>query len=130
MDDKLVSFKENCDFLIKLLSNDTLAALQTLDHWFTALKKAHPNYKIYELGEHTTLQLNLLELVLRDILWIKLGRQPINTIYQEQLQDLAKQYQPGILLKNLLKLNNIKKQLKNNVSPLLSWENLVLNFKS
>jgi DNA polymerase-3 subunit delta' len=129
MEDKLESFKESCDFLIKLLGTDTLAALQTLDHWFTALKKENPSYKIYELGEHTVRYLNLLELILRDIMWIKLGRKPINIIYKDQLTVLSKQYQLSALLKNLLNLNKIKKQLKNNVSPLLLWENLVLDFK-
>ncbi|MBT4349805.1 DNA polymerase III subunit delta' [bacterium] len=130
MEDKLDNFKEKCEFLLKLLDNDTLSALQSLDHWFTALKKEYPSYKIYELGEQTKQYLHLLELILRDILWLKLGRQPINTIFEEQLTLLAKQYQPGILLKNLLNINKIKKQLKQNVSPLTLWENLVLDFKS
>jgi len=130
MEDKLYNFKEKCEFLLKLLDNDILSALQSLDHWFTALKKDNPGYKIYELGEQTEQYLYLLELILRDILWLKLGRKPINTIFEEQLRLLAKQYQPGILLKNLLNINKIKKQLKQNVSPLILWENLVLAFKS
>ena len=129
IEDKLVNLKTDYDFLIKLLSGDTFSSLQTLDHWFTALKKEYPHYKIYELGEKTAHHLDLLELILRDILWIKLSRQPANILYQETLTKLANQYNPAIILKNFLAIDKIKRQLKNNVSPLVLWENLILGFK-
>jgi DNA polymerase-3 subunit delta' len=129
IEDKLAGFKIDCDFLIKLLSSDTLSSLQTMDHWFTALKKEYPHYKIYELGAKTAKHLDLLELILRDILWIKLSRQPVNVLYQEVLTKLANQYSSATILKNFLAIDKIKRQLKNNVSPLMLWEKLILDFK-
>jgi len=66
---------------------------------------------------------------LRDILWIKLSRQPVNVLYQEVLTKLANQYSSATILKNFLAIDKIKRQLKNNVSPLMLWEKLILDFK-
>ncbi|MCD4760331.1 hypothetical protein K8R42_00350 [bacterium] len=129
MEDHLESFKKNCNFIIKLLSNNTFYSMQTIDKWFEVLKKEYPGYKLYELGNLTKQYLDLLEVFLRDLLWIKLGQPAVNRLYQDQLQELSLQFNKNNLIKNLLSINKIKQKLARNVSPQLLWENLFLNVK-
>ncbi|MCB9802689.1 hypothetical protein H6761_01550 [Candidatus Nomurabacteria bacterium] len=130
MADNLNNFKEKCDWLFKLLDSETLSALQIIDAWFGALKKENTELKVSELGEETVQYLDLLELFWRDILWSKLERKVLNVLYQKELKELAIKYSYPDILKNLLSINKIKKQLRENVSPQVLWENLALNFKS
>ena len=129
IDDKLANFKKSCSFLLKLLSNSTFYYMQTLDKWFDVLKKEYPEYKVNELGDLTQQYLDILELILRDILWVKIDRPVVNMIYSEQINKLAEDFQIKELINNLLSLNNVKKELKYNISPQLLWENLFLNIK-
>jgi hypothetical protein len=103
--------------------------MQTIDKWFALLKKEHPGFKIYELGDLTKQYLDLFELFLRDLLWLKLGRPVVNELYHQDLSQLATTFTKESLFKNLLSLNKIKNKLKYNVSPQLLWENLLLNLK-
>jgi DNA polymerase-3 subunit delta' len=129
INDKLASFKKSSNFIIKLLSNNTFYYMQTIDKWFALLKKEHPGFKIYELGDLTKQYLDLFELFLRDLLWLKLGRPVVNELYHQDLSQLATTFTKESLFKNLLSLNKIKNKLKYNVSPQLLWENLLLNLK-
>ena len=129
MQDKLGNFKKSCNFMIKLLSGGTFYFMQALDLWFEVLKKEHPEYKVYELGALTKKYLDLLEVFLRDILWLQLDRPIINKLYQQEIASLASRFPKENLLKNILSLNSWKEKLKYNVSPQLLWENLFLSLK-
>jgi len=129
MEDKLEKFKQSCDFIIKLLSGSTFYYMQTIDKRFDVLKKEYPNFKVYELGDLTKEYLDLFELFLRDLLWIKLDRPITNVLYVDQLKRIAPQFTKDDLLNNLLSLNEMRQKLKYNVSPQLLWENLFLNVK-
>ncbi len=130
IEDNLKNFREKCDWLLKLLNSVDFTSLQSIDHWFAFLKKEYPDYKIYELGNLTVDHLNLLELMLRDLLWINLGRMPANSLYAEQLTRLSGRYSLPFLLKNLLMINNLRSKISKNISPQLLWENLILSLKS
>lgn len=127
--DKLESFKKSSNFIIKLLSNNTFYYMQTLERWFELLKKEHPDFKVSELGDLTKQYLDLFELFLRDLLWLKLGRPVVNELYHQDLARLATTFTQETLFTNLLSLNKIKNKLKYNVSPQLLWENLLLSLK-
>lgn len=129
MDSNLESFKKNCHFIMKLLDSNTFTAFQAIDRWFEVLKKEYPGYKVYELGNLTKDFLDLLEVFLRDLLWIKLRRPVVNEIYRDELNALAQRLKAANLIKNLLFLNKAKQKLKYNVSPQLLWENLILSVK-
>ncbi|MBU1203088.1 hypothetical protein KKH39_03570 [Patescibacteria group bacterium] len=129
MGDNLASFKKNCNFIIKLLSADTFSYMQAIDRWFEILKKEYPGYKVYELGKLTSQYLDLLEIFLRDILWIKIDKSIANEIYRTDLEKIAKNFDLKKLLNNLLSLNSVKQKIKHNVSPQLLWENLFLSIK-
>ena len=129
MGDKLESFKKNCNFIIKLLAADTFSYMQAIDKWFEILKKEYPSYKVYELGKLTIEYLDLLEIFLRDILWIKIDRSIVNEVYRKDLEKISKNFDLKKILNNLLSLNSAKQKLKYNVSPQLLWENLFLSIK-
>lgn len=129
INNNLEDFKQNCNFLIQMLSNNTFYYMQTIDKWFSLLKKEHPSFKVYELGDLTKQHLDLFEIFLRDLLWIKLDRPVINKIYEAELNKLANNFETEVLINNLLSLNNMKQKLKHNVSPQILWENLFLNLK-
>lgn len=129
IDDNLENFKKSSNFILKLLSSNTFYFMQAIDKWFSLLKKEYPGYKVYELGILTKQYLDLLEVFLRDLLWIKLDRPIVNEMYKEELVQLATNFSKEKLLENLLSLNKTKTTLKYNVSPQLLWENLLLNVK-
>lgn len=129
MVDNMEQFKKNSNFIIKLLAGGTFYYMQALDKWFALLKKEYPSYKLHELGDLTKEYLDLLELFLRDILWVKLNRPVINEIYQTEINNLAKDLDKQNLIKNLLSLNKAKEKLNYNISPQLVWENLFLSIK-
>lgn len=130
MADNLANFREKCDWLIKLLSSETYSALQLVEIWFELLKKDKLKDKISDLGQATLESLDILELFWRDLLWAKLDRKVLNVLYKAEIKTLSGQYSYADILKNLLSINKIKKQIKENVSPQILWENLVLNFKA
>src|SRR3989339_39833 len=129
IEDNLVSFKKDCQFLLKILSDNTFVAWQDLEHWFGILKKANPQAKVYELAHITTHYLDLWQLLLRDILWHKLNRPVLNVLFSENIAKISQKYSVTKILNNLLSINKIRRQLKNNVTPQLVWENLVLDLK-
>jgi len=129
MADHLDNFKTNADFIIKLLSSNTFNYMQAIDKWFETLKKDHAGYKVYELGNLTKDYLDLFEVFLRDLLWIKLGRPIVTELYRDDLQKIAKEFSADSLVNNLLSLNKMKQKLSYNVSPQLLWENLLLSVK-
>ncbi len=129
MADHLDSFKSNANFILKLLSSNTFNYMQAIDKWFEALKKDHAGYKVYELGNLTRDHLDLFEVFLRDLLWLKLGRPIVAEIYRDDLQKIAREFSADNLVNNLLSLNKIKQKLSYNVSPQLLWENLLLSVK-
>ena len=127
--DNLKGFKEDCLFIIDLLEHNTFNYLQSIDKWFAKLKKDHPGSKVQELGFLTIKYLDLIELFLRDLLWLKLDRKIVNNLYQDKLRDLSNKFEKENLLKNLLNIYSLKNKLKYNVSPQLLWENLLLSIK-
>ncbi len=129
MDDRLANFKKSSSFIIKLLSSSPFYYMQALDKWFEVLKKQYPGYKVYELGDLTREYLDLFEVCLRDLIWIKLNRPIVNQIFYEELAKISRVYEIKSLIKNLLSLNQAKGKLAYNVSPQLLWENLFLNLK-
>jgi DNA polymerase-3 subunit delta' len=130
MEDNLANFKEKCDWLLKILSTETLSALQILENWFEIFKKNALSSQSLDLPKASLEYLDILELFWRDLLYAKLDRKVLNVLYQEEIKKLTSQYSYTDILKNLLAINKIKKQIKNNVSPQMLWENLVLNFKA
>ncbi len=129
IEDNLETFKKDSEFILDLLSNNTFNYMNNIDKWFSRLKKENPGCKVKELGDLTKKYLDLFELFLRDLLFIKLGRNTANNLYNQKLIDLSNGFEKDKLLKNLLSLNRIKKKLKYNVSPQLLWENLLLSIK-
>lgn len=129
MENNLENFKKNCNFVFKLLDSGTFVSLQAIDKWFEVLKKEYPGYKLYELGKLTEEYLNLMEVFLRDLLWVKLNRPVVNEIYEDELHNLAGRLEAENLIKNLLSLNKVKRKLNYNISPQLLWENLILSIK-
>ena len=129
MEDKLDNFKKACNFIIKLLSGNRFYYMQSIDSWFTVMKKEYPDYKVYELGNLTKQYLDLLEVFLRDLLWLKLNRPLVNELYERDLQAIANTFDKRKILENLLSLNKIKQKLNRNVSPQLLWENIFLGLK-
>ncbi|MDP2812567.1 MAG: hypothetical protein Q8O32_02645 [bacterium] len=129
MEDKLDNFKKACNFIIKLLSGNRFYYMQSINSWFELLKKEYPDYKVYELGNLTKQYLDLLEIFLRDLLWLKLNRPLVNELYERDLQAIANTFDKRKILENLLSLNKIKQKLNRNVSPQLLWENIFLGLK-
>lgn len=129
MEDNLEEFKKDSEFILDLLANNTFNYMNNIDKWFSRLKKENPGCKVKELGDLTKKYLDLFELFLRDLLFIKLDRDIANNLYNQKLIDLSNKFEKEKLLKNLLNLNSLKKKLKYNVSPQLLWENLLLSIK-
>ncbi|RJQ34620.1 hypothetical protein C4566_01980 [Candidatus Parcubacteria bacterium] len=129
MGDDLENFKKSCNFIVKLLSGSTFYFMQTIDKWFSLLKKENPGAKLYELGALTGQYLDLFEIFLRDLLWVKLNRPVVNTLYETEIKNMASSFSKEILLENLLKINIAKQKIKHNVSPQILWENLLLSVK-
>ncbi|MDD5749833.1 MAG: hypothetical protein PHO91_03575 [Patescibacteria group bacterium] len=129
MEDNLAEFKKANNFIIKMLSGSRFNYMQTLDKWFEILKKENPDSKISDLGSLTKKYLAWLELILRDLLYLKLKREPVNEIYQTELTNIAKDFSQEGILKNLLSLDKAKQRLDRNASPQLLWENLFLEIK-
>ncbi len=127
--DNLESFKKDSDFILDLLENNTFNYLQSIDKWFAKLKKDNPGSKVQELGFLTKKYLDLIELFLRDLLWLKLNRKIVNNLYQDKLSTLSNKFEKENLLNNLLNIYNLKNKLKYNISPQLLWENLLLSIK-
>ena len=129
MEDNLSQFKEKCDWVLKILSSDTLTSLQILENWLEIFKKNSLSSQNLDLPKTSLDYLDILELFWRDLLYAKLDRKILNVLYKEEIKKVANKYSYTDILKNLLTINKIKKQIKNNVSPQMLWENLVLNFK-
>lgn len=129
MGDNLENFKKSCNFIIKLLSGSTFYFMQTIDKWFSVLKKENPGAKLYELGSLTRQYLDLFEIFLRDMLWAKLDRPVVNSLYEMEIKNLATSFSKETLLKNLLQVNKSKQKIQHNVSPQILWENLLLSIK-
>lgn len=129
MADNLGTFKNNSDFIIKLLASNTFNYMQAIDKWFELLKKDYAGYKVYELGNLTRDYLDLFEVFLRDLLWLKLNRPIVAEIYHNDLQKIAREFRVDSLVNNLLSLYKIRQKLSYNVSPQLLWENLLLSVK-
>ncbi len=129
IEDNLVNFKKDCQFLLKILNDNTFVAWQDLEHWFNILKKENPQAKVYELSQITVRYLDLWQLLLRDILWYKLNRSVLNVLFLDNISKISQKYSVAKILNNLLRLNQIRRQLKNNVTPQLVWENLLLDLK-
>lgn len=129
MSDKLEIFKDNCKFIIKLLSNNLFFSLQAIDKWFTDLKKQNPGSKTVELGFLTRQFLDLYEVFLRDILMRQIDRPVVNILFQDEINKIAGSFDKQKLLNNLLAINQSRRSLKNNVAPQLLWENLFLNIR-
>ena len=129
IEDDLAEFKKANSFIIKLLAGSRFNYLQTIDKWFEVLKKEHPQSRVSDLGNLTKKYLAWLELILRDLLYLKLKRPLINEFYQEELTKISGDFSKEDILKNLLSLNKAKQRLNRNVSPQLLWENLFLDIK-
>lgn len=129
INDDLVNYNKTCNFIIKLLSSSTFYSLHTLDKWFNVLKKEYPGYKMYELGELTIDYLDIMELMLRDLLWIKFDRPVVNKVFEKELKNLADKFEKEKIMKALFDIDNLRKQISMNVSPQLLWENLFLSLK-
>mgnify|MGYP000082514875 FL=1 len=112
-----------------MLSGGTFYYMQAIDKWFNILKKEYPGYKLYELGNLTREYLDLFEIFLRDILWIKLDRPIVNKIYDKEINTLAQKFNKQSLINNLLLINKAKQKLNYNISPQLLWENLFLSIE-
>ena len=129
MADDLEQFKKSSNFILKMLSGGTFYYMQAIDKWFNILKKEYPGYKLYELGNLTREYLDLFEIFLRDILWIKLDRPIVNKIYDKEINTLAQKFNKQSLINNLLLINKAKQKLNYNISPQLMWENLFLSIE-
>ncbi len=129
MQDNLEPWKKSCNFILSLLSANTFNIMQTIDKWFANLKKENPEAKVSDLGQNTRLYLDYLELIMRDLLWIKLDKPIVNEIFQNELNNISSSYSSEQLLKNLVRLDDYKQKLNNNVNPQLLWENIFLNLK-
>ena len=129
MADDLEQFKKSSNFILKMLSGGTFYYMQAIDKWFNILKKEYPGYKLYELGNLTREYLDLFEIFLRDILWIKLDRPIVNKIYDKEINTLAQKFNKQSLINNLLLINKAKQKLNYNISPQLLWENLFLSIE-
>lgn len=129
MADNMEQFKKSSNFIIKMLTGGTFYYMQAIDKWFAILKKEYPSYKLYELGNLTREYLDLFEVFLRDILWIKLDRPIVNKIYDKEINDLSQKFDKQSLIDNLLALNKAKEKLNHNISPQLMWENLFLSIE-
>lgn len=129
MGDNMESFTKNSNFILKMLSGGTFHYMQTIDKWFEVLKKEYPDYKLYELGNITKDYLDLIEVFLRDILWVKLNRPIINQMYVKEIEILAQKFNKQNLINSLLSINKFKEKLEHNISPQLLWENLFLSME-
>ncbi len=129
MRDNLDPWKKSCSFIIKLLSSNIFNTMQTVEKWFTLLKKENPEARSSDLGQETKTYLDQLEVMMRDLLWLKLERPVVNKIFESELSTLAGSYSQERLLQNLLRLSDYRQKIKNNVNPQLMWENVFLNLK-
>ncbi len=130
MEDNLAPWKKSCDFIINLLAANTFNIMQVIEKWFVTLKKENPEAKVSDLHQDTRIYLDRLEVLMRDLLWIKLDKPIVNEIFQNELQNLATTYSADELLHHLSRLSDYKQKLNNNVNPQLLWENIFLGFKN
>lgn len=129
INDNMSNYNKSAKFIIDILSNTTFYYLQAIDKWFQLLKKEYPGYKMYELGELTNDYLDLTELLLRDVLWIKFDRPIVNKVFEKELRAISDKFDKDKIMKVLLSIDDFRKQLSINVSPQLLWENLFLSLK-
>jgi DNA polymerase-3 subunit delta' len=127
MSENLESWKKNCNFILKLLSSNTFNVMQTIEKWFALLKKENPEARTSDLGQNTRVYIDYLEVLMRDLLWIKLDKPIVNEVFQGELSNISSSYSSEQLLSNLVRLSDYKQKLKNNVNPQLLWENIFLN---
>lgn len=129
MQENLETWKQSCSFILSLLAANTFNIMQSIEKWFTQLKKENPEAKVSELGQSTRFYVDYLELLLRDLLWIKLDKPIVNEVFEAELNNISSSYSSEQLLRNLVRLNDYKQKLNNNVNPQLLWENIFLNIK-
>lgn len=129
MQENLETWKQSCSFILFLLAANTFNIMQSIEKWFTQLKKENPEAKVSELGQSTRFYVDYLELLLRDLLWIKLDKPIVNEVFEAELNNISSSYSSEQLLRNLVRLNDYKQKLNNNVNPQLLWENIFLNIK-
>lgn len=127
--DNMENYNKTCNFIIKLLSSTTFYYMQTIDKWFDVLKKEYPGYKMYELGELTKDHLDLVELILRDMLWIKFDRPVVNKVFEKELKNISTNFDKEKIMDSLFSIDDLREQINMNVSPQLLWENLFLKIK-
>ncbi|MDQ5970988.1 MAG: hypothetical protein QG603_765 [Patescibacteria group bacterium] len=129
MQENLETWKQSCSFILSLLAANTFNIMQSIEKWFAQLKKENPEAKVSELGQSTRFYVDYLELLLRDLLWIKLDKPIVNEVFEAELNNISSSYSSEQLLRNLVRLNDYKQKLNNNVNPQLLWENIFLNIK-
>lgn len=129
MQENLEPWKKSCDFILSLLASNTFNIMQNIEKWFVNLKKENPEAKVSDLHQDTKVYLDHLEVMMRDLLWIKLDKPIVNKIFQNELQNISTSYSAEQLLSNLSRLHEYRQKLNNNVNPQLLWENIFLDFK-
>lgn len=129
MQENLDPWKKNYNFIIKLLSSNTFNIMQIIEKWFALLKKENPEARVSDLGQNTKVYIDYLEVMMRDLLWIKLDKPIVNQVFQSELNNISSSYSSEQLLQNLTRLTDYKQKLNNNVNPQLLWENIFLNLK-
>ena len=127
MQENLESWKKSCNFILKLLSSNTFNVMQIIEKWFAQAKKENPEARSSELGQNTRVYLDYLEVMMRDLLWLKLDRPIVNEVFESELNNISSAYSSEQLLRKLVRLNDYKQKLNNNVNPQLLWENIFLN---
>ncbi len=127
MQENLDPWKKNCNFIIKLLSSNTFNIMQIIEKWFALLKKENPEARVSDLGQNTKVYIDYLEVMMRDLLWIKLDKPIVNQVFKSELNNISSSYSSEQLLQNLTRLTDYKQKLNNNVNPQLLWENIFLN---
>jgi DNA polymerase-3 subunit delta' len=129
MQENLEPWKKSCNFILSLLSSNTFNIMQSIEKWFAQLKKENPEARVSDLGQNTRPYIDYLEVMMRDLLWIKLDKPIVNEVFQSELNNISSSYSSEQLLNNLVRLNDYKQKLNNNVNPQLLWENIFLNLK-
>jgi len=127
MTEDLEPWKKSCNFILKLLASNTFNVMQIIEKWFVLLKKENPEARTSDLGQNTRVYIDYLEVMMRDLLWIKLDKPIVNEVFENELNDISSNYSSEQLLHNLVRINDYKQKLNNNVNPQLLWENIFLN---
>ncbi len=130
MQENLETWKKSCNFIVSLLSANTFNIMQSIEKWFAHLKTENPDAKVSDLGQSTRVYIDYLELMMRDLLWIKLDKPIVNEVFEAELNNISSGYSSEQLLKNLVRLNDYKQKLNKNVNPQLLWENIFLSLKN